>query len=86
MNRGWLWRVRSRFVEASPAVASHGNHVRLGTEPDRRRRRGMDRVLVMFGQFCRGDASWGLFGFVEVCFANHHAVGAVSASTPNGGI
>ena len=24
--------------------------------------------------------------FVEVCFANHHAVGAVSASTPNGGI
>lgn len=86
MNRGWLCRVRSRLVEASPAVASHGKHARLGTGPDQRRRRVMNRVLAMHGQFCRGDTSCGLFGFVEVCFANHHAVGAVSASTPNGGI
>lgn len=78
-TRPWwdvLRPVDARQVGARCVGVCFGNHARAGTVLDQRQLRGMS---------CQG---W--FGLAQVrlvtFWKNHHAVGAVSASTPDGGM
>ena len=84
MNQGRVRQCAVRPVATRQCRLGCGgflNHARAGTGLDRRQRRGMD-----YGAFGHVRLSSAQFGQGPVSYANHHAVGAVPASTPDGGI
>jgi len=64
------------------------NCARVGTGPDQRRRRGMKHGSVSCGSVSVGNGWAGSARALRVAsvFGNHHAAGAVPASTPDGGM
>lgn len=88
------WHFTARRCGLRPGGVSYGllrigmshNHARVGTGLDQRQRRGMDQGE--FGRTRQGlhRQCKALLVGARQLFLNHHAVGAVPASTPDGGM